>query len=246
MTHYLNEYYDGPADLDNPSRTPFSGGSGVLGSQGLPRTTALYAGIASLTLAATFAGLLLLQGISLLSWLIVFLAFIGAFGYSAPPLRWIHSGYGELIASFVVAGLLPAFGFSLQTGQLHRLVFMSTIPLIALHFAMLLTFELPDYASDVKYEKRNLMVRVGWQMAMRMHDAAILFAAVTFFGAYLAGLPWRVTLGLLIVLPLGAAQIWQMSRIRQGSPPRWLTLTWSALLLFGLAAYLQWMGYLFS
>lgn len=247
MTHYLNEYYDAPADQENPLRTPFTGGSGTLGPEGLSRSTALYAGIAFLTLAATFAGLMLANGsASLLTWLILILAFLGAYGYSAPPFRLIHSGYGELIASLVVAGLLPAFAFSLQTGELHRLVIMTTVPLVALHFAMLMVFELPDYATDIKYNKRTLMVRAGWQTGMRMHDAAILFAAVTFFAAYLNGLPWRVTIGTLIAFPLGAAQIWQMGRIRQGQPTRWLTLTWSALILFGMAAYLEWMGYLLS
>jgi 1,4-dihydroxy-2-naphthoate octaprenyltransferase len=247
MTHYLNEFFDAPVDPENPSRTPFSGGSGALGAEGLPRSTALYAGIGTLTLAATFAGLLLTRGTtSLLTWLLIILAFLGAYAYSAPPFRLIYTGYGELVASFVVAGLLPAYAFSLQTGQLHRLILMTTIPLIALHFAMLITFELPDYATDLKFNKRNLMVRVGWQVAMRMHDIAILFAGLTFFGAYLSGLPWRVSLGTLIVLPLGLAQIWQMGQIKRGQPPRWTTLTWSALLLFGLTAYLEWMGFLLS
>lgn len=247
MTHYLNEYYDAPADNENATRTPFSGGSGALGPEGLPRGTALYAGIAAMTLGATFTGMLLVRHTTnLLPWLILILAFLGAFGYSAPPLKLIHSGYGELIASFIVAGLLPTFAFSLQTGQLHRLLIMTTIPIIALHFAMMIAFELPDYATDVKYEKRTLMVRVGWQTAMRMHDAAIIFAGLAFLGAYLSGLPWRVTLSTLIAVPLGIAQIWQMSRIRHGQPANWVIFTWSALLLFALTAYLEWMGYIFS
>lgn len=247
MTHYLNEYYDAPVDIENPIRTPFSGGSGALGPEGLPRRSALYAGIAMLTLAATFVGILLVRGsTSLLAWLLLSLIFFGAYAYSAPPFRLVHSGYGELVASLVVAGFLPAFAFSLHTGQLHRLILMSSVPLIAVHFAMMIIFSMPDYATDIKYNKRNLMVRVGWQTAMRIHDIAILFAALSFFGAYLSGLPWRVSLGTLIALPLGVAQIWQMGRIQRGQPPPWTTLTWSALLLFGLTAYLEWMGYVFS
>ena len=247
MTHYLNEFYDTPTDNENPERTPFSGGSGALGPEGLPRRTALYAGIAMLTLAATFVAILLVRSTtSLLAWLFLILAFFGAYGYSTPPFRFINRGYGELIASFVVAGFLPAFAFSLHTGQLHRLILMTTVPLIALHFAMMIIFSLPDYATDLKYDKRNLMVRVGWKTAMRMHDAAILFAALSFLVAYLSGLPWRVSLGTLIALPLGVAQIWQMGRIQRGQPPPWKTLTWSALLLFSMTAYLEWMGFVFS
>jgi 1,4-dihydroxy-2-naphthoate octaprenyltransferase len=133
MTHYLNEYYDAHTDQVNENRTLFSGGSGALGPDGLPRATALYAGIGAMTLAATFTGILLTVNTApLLAWLILILAFVGAYSYSAPPLKLIHSAYGELLASFVVAGLLPAFAFSLQTGELHRLIFMTSIPLIAL------------------------------------------------------------------------------------------------------------------
>ncbi|TFH35071.1 MAG: prenyltransferase [Anaerolineales bacterium] len=247
MTHYLNEYYDAPADNQNPGRTPFSGGSGALGPEGLPRRTALYAGIAALTLAATLVGLLLVRGsTSLLAWLFLLFVFCGAYAYSAPPFQLSHSGYGELVASTVVAGFLPAFAFSLHTGQLHRLILMTTVPLIALHFAMLITFTLPDYATDLKYNKRNLMVRIGWKTAMRMHDAALLFAGLSLLLAFLNGLPWRVSLGTLIVLPLGIAQIWQMARIQRGDPPPWATLTWGGLLLFGLTAYLEWVGFMLS
>lgn len=247
MTHYLNEYFDAPGDSKNTNRTLFSGGSGALGPDGLPRITALYAGIITMAFAAVFAGMLLVrERASILPWLVLLLAFLGAFGYSAPPLKLIHSGYGELVASFVVAGLVPAFSFSLQTGDLHRLLFMTTIPLIALHFAMMITFQLPDYASDVKYGKRTLMVRAGWQTAMRFHDGAILFAGLAFLVAYLSGFPWRVSLSTLIAVPLGIAQIWQMNRIRQGQSPNWKLLTWNGLLVFGLTAYLEWMGFVFS
>ncbi len=247
MTHYLNEYYDAPGDNANANRTLFSGGSGALGPEGLPRITALYAGIVAMASAAIFTVMLVARDTTpLLAWLVLIMAFVGAFGYSAPPLRLIHSGYGELVASFVVAGLIPTFAFCLQTGELHRLLFMTTLPLVALHFAMMISFEIPDYASDLKYGKRTLMVRAGWQTAMRFHDAAILFAGLAFLGAYLSGFPWRVSLGTLIAVPLGIAQIWQMSRIRRGQPPNWKILTLNAMLVFGLTAYLEWMGFIFS
>ena len=247
MTHYLNEYFDSPADRDNSNRTPLSGGSGALGPDGLPRKVALYAGILSLALAATIGSAALVSGaMPALAWIILILIFLGAYFYSAPPVRLVSSGYGEIAASVVVAGLLPSFGFAVQTGELHRLLLMSTTPLMALSFAMLLVFELPDYATDVKYAKRNFMVRLGWQAAMRAHDLAVVFALLSLAVAYLNGLPPRVALSALIATPLGVAQVWQMRRIRMGFPPRWTTLTVSALALFALTAYLELAGYLLS
>ena len=247
MVHYLHAYYDAAEPELNSTQSPAPDGADSPGPGSLPRGTGLYAGIAAMTLAATFTGMLLVRNVtSPVAWLILLLIFFGAFAYSAPPLRLVHSGYGELIASFIIAGLLPSFAFILQTGKLHRLIIMTTIPIIALHFAMMIVLELPDYATDVKYEKQTLMVRVGWQTAMRMHDAAIVFAGLAFFAAYLSGLPWRVTLGTLIAVPLGIAQIWQMNRIKRGLAPNWRMLTLSAFLLFSLTTYLEWMGYLFS
>ncbi|NIS83255.1 MAG: hypothetical protein GTO14_24330 [Anaerolineales bacterium] len=247
MTHYLNEYYDGDADRDNPERTPFSGGSGVVGPDGLPRQTALYAAIVCIVIVSTLVSVSLVSGqFPLLAWLILLLIFLGAFFYNAPPVRLVSSGYGELTTSVLVAALVPTFSFTLQTGELHRLLVMSTTPLVALHLAMMIIFELPDYASDVKHDKRTLMVRLGWATTMRLHDIAIIFAIVSFAIAFASGLPRRVGLGAIIALPLAIAQVWQLERIRRGFPVRWRTLNFGAVGLFALTAYLILIGYLFS
>jgi 1,4-dihydroxy-2-naphthoate octaprenyltransferase len=245
MTQYLNEYYGAKADQDNSNRTLFSGGSGVLGQDGLPRQVALYAATTCVALVGTLISISVFhQLIPLTAWLILILICIGAYFYNAPPIRLISSGYGEITTSILVAFLLPSFSFALQAGKLDRLLLISTIPLIALHFAMMIVLQLPDYASDMKYEKKTLMVRLGWSMTMRLHDIAILLAIGSLSAAYLNGLPQRVALGSVIVLPLALAQIWQMDRIRRGFPARWQILTLSAVGLFSLAAYLQLIGYL--
>jgi len=61
--------------------------------------------------------------------------------------------------------------------------------------------------------------------------------------AYLAGMPSRIALNSLIALPLAVAQIWQMSRIRNGAPIRWKPLLYNAVALVALLAYLQLVGY---
>ena len=247
MTHYVNEYFDSDADQENTSRTWLTGGSGALGPDGLPKRVALYAAAIALALAAVIAtASLVTSSFPLLAWAVLLLASFGAFFYSAPPLRFLSSGYGELIAAIIVAGLTPTFAFTLQTGELHRLLLMSTTPLIALCFAMIIVFELPDYATDVKYEKRNLMVRLGWSAALRAHDLAIGFAIISFGVAFGFGLPREVGLGVLLVVPLAIAQVWQVNRIRRGYPRRWSSLTFGALALFGVASYLELAGYLRS
>jgi len=245
MTHFLNEYIDSESDIENPNRTPLSCGSGVLGAEGLPRNVALFGAAFALAITATIVIIFITTAnIPVIAWIILALIFLGAFLYSLPPISLSTSGYGEITTSVLVAGLLPAFAFSLQTGEIHRLLVMTSTPLIALHFAMMITFELPDYATDTKFDKRTLMVRMGWASAMRLHDIAIVFAIGAVAVAFSLGFPWRVALGSTISLPLALAQIWQFSRIRRGFPPNWRTITYTALALFVLTAYLQLVGYL--
>jgi 1,4-dihydroxy-2-naphthoate octaprenyltransferase len=123
---------------------------------------------------------------------------------------------------------------------------MSSTPLIALVFAMMIVLELPDYARDTKYENRNLLIRATWPVAMRLHDYAIFFAVVSFVVAFFLGLPARVAGGTLIAVPLAIAQIWQMDRIRQGYPPKWPMLIYGAVALVVLTAYFELIGFLLS
>lgn len=245
--HYSFEYHEPQVEVEGSRSNPYLGLSKALAEGGLSLQTALNATIVCLVIAATLVSIMLVGGqIPLVAWLILLLIFLGYFFYSTPPVRLLTSGYGELVLSLVIAGLIPTFSFALQTGELHRLMLMSTTPLVALHFAMMISFELPEYARNVKLEKRTLMIRLGWATAMRIHDLTIVFAIASFLVAFINGLPRRVALGALIALPLAAVQVWHMERIRRGFPARLRNLTIAALGLFGLTIYLELIGYLLS
>ncbi len=240
--NYLNEYYDSSQDVINPNRTPFSGGSGVVGK--LSPQTVLLSAAACLVAGASIT-VLMMRTLDLSSGLlfVMILAFLGAVFYSMPPVRLVASGFGELTTSILVANLLPAFAFMLQRGELHRLVAMTTFPLTALHLAMMLAFELPDYASDLKQNKRTLMVRLGWQNGMALHNALILFAFLLLSLSLVFGLPLMIAVPAFIPLPLGLLQIWQMRRIALGGKPNWNALTLTAVALFATTAYLLTLAY---
>jgi 1,4-dihydroxy-2-naphthoate octaprenyltransferase len=114
---------------------------------------------------------------------------------------------------------------------------------VLLNFAMILAFEVPDYGTDQRFAKRTLMVRLGWENGMRLHDAAIVAAVIALLAGVTLGIPAHVSVGLLIVLPLAAAQAWQMGRVRRGARPNWTLLTGGAVALFSLAAYLTFAGF---
>jgi 1,4-dihydroxy-2-naphthoate octaprenyltransferase len=238
-TQYLNEYFDSTADTDNPHRTLFSGGSGAIGPGKLSRSTALYASAVTLTITTSLT-VLLIRNASVTPLLVFLLALsaLGAIFYSVPPVKLSTSGYGELTASILVANLVPAFAFLLQYGDLHRLLAMSTFPLTALHLAMLLAFELPDYSNDLAHGKRTLMIRMGWQNGMYFHNLLIVAAFLLLGLATTLGFPISIALPAFLPLPLGALQIWQMHRIATGIKPNWASLTTGEVVLLALTAYL--------
>ncbi|MEX1248359.1 MAG: prenyltransferase [Anaerolineales bacterium] len=240
-THYLNEYFDYHGDAGNRNRTPFTGGSGVLGTgkdQLRPRV-ALIAAFFTLTAVAlaTFV-LARLGGLSPLVITIMVFSVLGAIFYSVPPVRLSTSGYGELTTSILLANLVPAFAFALQTAELHRLLALSTFPLTALTLASMLGLQFPDYASDLKNEKRTLMVRMGWQNVVRIHHLLVAAGYLLFAASFAYGLPAAIALPPLFTLPLGLLQIWYLGRIAEGLRPNWTALTLNALAMTAASAYL--------
>jgi len=238
-TQFLNEYYDSLADQENPNRTVLTGGSGALGPGKLPRRVALIAGLTCLAFLASSTVVIIGRvHPSPQAALIMVLAFLGAFFYSVPPVRLESTGYGELTTAVLVAFMVPAYAFTLQAGEIHRLIAMSTFPLVALHMAMLLAFELPDYGTDLKFAKRTLLVRIGWQNGMALHNVLILVAFFLLVLAGSLGYPRFAMIAGLLPLPIGLFQIWQMHNISNGKKPNWNLLTIGAIAVFASMAYL--------
>lgn len=237
---YLNEYYDAPADADNPNRTMLTGGSGAIGEGKLPARVALLAGFTCLAFLASLTVILISRvQPAPEAYFIMVIAFLGAFFYSTPPVRLEASGFGELTASVLVALLTPAYAFVLQAGSLHRLIAMSTFPLFLIHLAMLLALELPDYSTDLKHGKRTMMVRLGWQSGMFIHNAVILSAFLLLLVAASLGYPRFAAWAGFLALPVGLFQIWQMRNIANGGKPNWKVLTLGAVGLFAGMTYLM-------
>jgi 1,4-dihydroxy-2-naphthoate polyprenyltransferase len=238
MTHYLNEYWDIETDARNLSRTPFSGGSGVITNGEIARETAFAAGVVCMAVGTGAAIWLIFEhGIQPGAWALMVLIFLGAFFYSSPPLALAGSGFGELSASIVVAGLVPALGHLLQAGRPSSTLLLASAPLVVLHFAMLLAFEFPDFLSDEASGKKTLLVRLGRRQGASLHNASLLLAVILAVAATFAGLPPRVALAVVITSPLILLQMVTVRRMRYGEPVNFKHLTFLAIALFGLTAY---------
>ena len=243
-THYLNEYFNAEEDEDNPNPTPFSGGSGALGETALQSKIAL---IASLTCLASLASITFILVLNYdpdpLVYMIMVLAFLGSFFYSVPPIRLERTGYGELSTSIIVAFLLPAFSFTLQSGELNRLLTMSIFPLTLLHLGMMIILELPDYYTDIKNEKRTLLVRLGWSRGITFYYIVSISAYLLLLIELFLGLPRFVVWHAMLSLPILFLLFWQLIRIRGGAKPNWTSITLTSIASFGTMTYFMAFAY---
>jgi 1,4-dihydroxy-2-naphthoate octaprenyltransferase len=236
---YLNEFFNAPVDTENTYRTSFTGGGGAVGPGKLSRNTVLLAALTALTILASLTVILIARApISPLLIVLMILAFAGALFYSMPPVQLALTGYGELTISILVSFMVPAFAFLLQFGDLHRLLLISTIPLTALYLAMMLVFEFPDYATDIKFNRKTLLVRIGWERGMVLNNYLILSAFLLLGIAAILNVPSGIILPSFLLLPFGLFQIWQMRNIAAGGKPNWTVVGLIGAVLFAGVAYM--------
>lgn len=237
-TNYLTEYYNTSTDQENPHRTPFFISSSAIGEGKLSQHVPLIAALTSLAFLTSFT-VLILSNVKPepIVFLIMGLSFIGSILFSLPPIRLESSGYGELITSVVVAFFLPSFAFALQMGEIQRFIPMTAFPLTLIHLAMMITFEFPDYATDIKFNKQTMLTRMGWQNGMNFQNFLVISAYILSLLMFWLGLPRIVVLHGFLSLPFALFQLWLFWRIRQGTKPNWTVLSFSSLATFGTMTY---------
>ncbi len=239
MAQYANEYYDFEVDkLIAGNRTFFSGGSGVLQGGDLPPAVALFtarvcaiSAVVSIVIVATFQPIAAVIGL---------IALAGSWYYSAPPLALMGSGWGELSTSIIVALLAPAAGYVLQTDRFDPLLVAISLPLVLIHWAMMIAFEFPDYEADLAVGKKTITVRIGLFRAAFLHNAQVACAAMALIALALTVRPARLV---WLALPLA---VWQFAAVWRRQRNGWThygALTIGAVGLFVLTAILFLVGF---
>ncbi len=203
MTHYANDYFDRHSDV-TATRTPYSGGSGILVAGTIVPAVALAAAQACAALG--IVGSLALAAMRLPAAAITAIAvFAGAWAYSAPPFRLAARGLGEADTAIVVAVLVPLCAFLAQGAALDIRFFASVLPAAAAMFAMMLAVEFPDAACDAAGGKRNLVVRVGSRRARRLGIACVAATLGAFALALSLRAPGLYAAAAALAVPAGIA-----------------------------------------
>jgi len=193
-TYYGGEYWDHLEDSLSArgAQNPFAGGSGVLQKGIIPRQAALTASIASLSLALVVG--LVLQFVYRTGPLTLPFGVVGLFAgffYSARPIRWVRTGFGELWIAFCYGWLPVAASSYLQTGYIPSLVHWVAIPIALTIFNVIFLNEFPDYEADRAVDKTNLLVRLEPKRGTYLYGIVSLFAWVFFYVSIRHGVPMK-------------------------------------------------------
>ena len=161
-----------------------------------------------------------------------------ALANAVPPVRLVNRGLGELSLSLLIANFTPTFAYLLHSHNLHRLLTLFTFPLFLIALSYFIAIDFPAYAEDLKYERRSLLISLGWQRAVPIHNSLLVVAYLFLAAVPFTGVPFGLVWPALLTLPLAVWQIFTLRNIAEGAKPLWPAFVATATAIFGLTAYL--------
>jgi 1,4-dihydroxy-2-naphthoate octaprenyltransferase len=198
-----NDVFDTVQGADDANVTPtqFSGGSrviqyGLVSLRQMAGLSALFyilAGIIGLALLALRGSPALLT--------IGVLGFIVSIGYTAPPLKLVYRGLGEVAVAAGFGPLMLLGAYVVQTrGSLTWEPVVASLPIALLVALILYVNEIPDRRGDARAGKRTLPVRLGRSTVIAGYRVAAVAAyAILVVGVALGLLPIPTLLALLTI-----------------------------------------------
>jgi 1,4-dihydroxy-2-naphthoate octaprenyltransferase len=196
-----NDVFDTAQGADDANLTPtkFSGGSRVI-QYGLVSFRQM-AGIATVFyVGAGLIGLLLLALRGSPALLIIgVVGFIVSIGYTAPPLKFVYRGLGEIAVAIGFGPLMLLGAYVVQTrGALSWEPFVASLPIALLVALILYVNEIPDRRGDARAGKRTLPVRLSKPTVIAIYQVAAVAAyAIVVIGVVVGQLPIPALLALL-------------------------------------------------
>jgi 1,4-dihydroxy-2-naphthoate octaprenyltransferase len=171
-----NDYFDHVSRNDwlNTNVTPFSGGSRFIQRHLLSPKATLLAALFCLSLGTALGIVILLITRSVFILVIGLCGLLGAFFYTAPPVKLGYRGIGEPVIALLF-GILPVYGsYYLQTGTIDCLPLSAGCIMGILIFLVILANEFPDLAADAAVSKKTLVVRYGVKPCVWIYRIAVI------------------------------------------------------------------------
>ncbi|MHC4498934.1 MAG: 1,4-dihydroxy-2-naphthoate octaprenyltransferase [Planctomycetota bacterium] len=171
-----NDYFDHISGNDwaNRNPTPFSGGSRYIQRGILSPKAILLAALLALTTGSIIGLIIVLLTQSLFILILGLVGLLGAFFYTAPPIRLGYRCIGELVIALLF-GLFPIYGsYYLQTGMIDIVPLLPALIVGILIFLVILVNEFPDVAADAAVDKKTLVVLFGVPASIWIYRIALI------------------------------------------------------------------------
>ena len=219
-TNVMNDYFDHTSGVDeaNLTPTPFAGGSRLI-QRGLIEATSLRNLAWGFYAAGTVVGIILLAltGPELLVFGLI--GFLLGFLYTAPPIRLVHHGVGEIAIGLGFGPVMVLGAYWVQAGQLSVTAVYASIPVGILIAAVLYINEIPDRMWDEKAGKRTLITRISPDTAVTGYAILIVAAYLSIIVGVALSITPPATLIALLTIPMAWSAIKTLRR-HHGFPYR--------------------------
>jgi 1,4-dihydroxy-2-naphthoate polyprenyltransferase len=198
-----NDVFDTASGVDeeNVNPTQFSGGSRVV-LYGLVRLRSMVLLSVGLYAAGIGIGLALaaMRGWGLL-WVGIAGVLISVF-YTAPPLRLVHRGLGELSVGIGFGPIMALGAYFVQAREYALEPLLASLPVGILIALILYVNEVPDRPADARAGKRTLPVRLSKRSVLRGYELAVALTFALIAVLAISGLIARPAIIALAALPL--------------------------------------------
>jgi 1,4-dihydroxy-2-naphthoate octaprenyltransferase len=179
-THYGNDYFDVEVDK-YVEKKKFFAGSGILVNNPDLRLLSKFISLALLVCSNVLAAIIVVfLGFPIELFIVILGASLVGWFYSAPPIRLISRGFGEIAVAFVTGFAIPGLGYLAIRGQFDPLFVYFVIPFILYGLTLSLSLHAPDVEVDRRRDKRNLAVRLGQRRSFLLILALVFSATLTF------------------------------------------------------------------
>lgn len=182
-THFSNDYFDVNQDSLRTTKGIFSG-SNILANNPQLRRSARTISLALLFTSILIAAATVASGFAPLEFLLVAFAvnFLGWF-YSAPPLRLVSHGLGEVAIALAVGVGIPAAGYLSVMGYFDSFFGLLSLPFLLYGFMLAFSLEAPDVEVDRLGDKKTVGSAKG-VLAVFVMIFAVAFSALLLFVIY--------------------------------------------------------------
>lgn len=160
-THFSNDYFDVKQDKMRQRKTAFSNRKILTEKPEMLSTTKKIA-VTLLVVSLLISGLAVILQIAPLMLLLIMIGanFLGWF-YSAPPLRLVSKGLGEIAIALAVGFAIPTVGYLSSKGAIDGWFGIFVAPFILYAFMLAFSLEAPDIENDRLGDKKTLGATKG-------------------------------------------------------------------------------------